>query len=79
VLDVMMPGMSGVEVLNRVAADGRLVRRHAVILMTANLEALPSTLVRRLKHLSVPVVGKPFDLDTLLELIDRAAGRVGIA
>lgn len=78
-LDVMMPGMSGVDVLNRVAADERLARRHAFILMTANLEALPSALVRRLKALSVSVVAKPFDLDTLLELIERAAELVSVA
>ncbi len=78
-LDVMMPGMSGVNVLNRVAADDRLARRHAFILMTANLEALSPALVRQLKALSVPVIAKPFDLDTLLELIERAAELVSVA
>jgi CheY-like chemotaxis protein len=78
-LDAMMPGMSGMEVVNRVAADGRLAHRHACILMTANPEALPLALVQRLKHLSVPVIAKPFDLDTLLALIERAAERVAIA
>jgi CheY-like chemotaxis protein len=78
-LDVMMPGMSGVDVLIRVAADDRLAQRHVFIVMTANLEALPPALVRRLKDLSVPVVAKPFDLDLVLDLVERAGEHVGIA
>lgn len=72
-LDLRMPGMDGAGVLDAVAADARLARRHAFILVTANLDAITRACAALLHRLDVPIVPKPFDLDPLLDLVDRAA------
>jgi CheY-like chemotaxis protein len=72
-LDLRMPGLDGAGVLDAVAADARLARRHAFILVTANLDAITRACSALLHRLDVPIVPKPFDLDPLLDLVDRAA------
>ena len=72
-LDLRMPGLDGAGVLDSVAADARLARRHAFILVTANLDAITPACSTLLHRLDVPIVPKPFDLDPLLDLVDRAA------
>ena len=72
-LDLRMPGLDGAGVLEAVAADARLARRHAFILVTANLDAITPACSTLLHRLDVPIVPKPFDLDPLLDLVDRAA------
>lgn len=72
-LDLRMPGLDGAGVLEAVAADARLARRHAFILVSANLDAITPACSALLHRLDVPIVPKPFDLDPLLDLVDRAA------
>ncbi len=57
-LDVRMPKMSGVEVLETVAQDPRLARRHAYVLVTADDRTLPLAFATLLRELGVPVVGQ---------------------
>jgi CheY-like chemotaxis protein len=75
-LDLLLPDMTGVEVLEAVARDPRLSYAHAYLLMTGQHRALPECAHPLLAALGVPVVYKPFDLDTLFEVVARlAAGR----
>ena len=66
--DVMLPGISGVEVLSRLDTDDHY--RPIVILMSA--AAPPS-----LRPQNVPFVGKPFNLDELLASVRAALQDAG--
>jgi len=66
-LDMMMPGMSGVEVLDRLAADGRDVE---VILLTA--QGTVDSAVKAMKLGAYDYLTKPFPLAELEILIEKA-------
>lgn len=72
-LDWMMPGMDGLEVLHALAADDPTARRHRYILMSAALDAPRFAGQTFPPDLEVAMIGKPFDLDRLLDLVARAA------
>ena len=70
VLDLMMPIMSGGEVLNRLAATNP-GRRNVIVLTAAN-----ATFTDRLNHQCVhTVMRKPFDLDEFTAAVAQAARR----
>jgi two-component system response regulator (stage 0 sporulation protein F) len=74
-LDLSMPGMSGLDVLNLMNASKELAR-HAYIIMAAdegNLDAAHAALPTRR---DIPLMQKPFELDDLLEEVARAASRL---
>lgn len=85
-LDLMMPRMSGKDVLNTIAADPSLAGRHGAVMMTAADKTLPLALVQMMQQMDVPVIGKPFEIDSLLRTVvgvakqlddnERAAGAV---
>ncbi|HET9111468.1 MAG TPA: response regulator [Ktedonobacterales bacterium] len=75
-LDLRMPGINGQQVIEAVAAQHTLATRHAYILMTANPATLPLSFVTQLRSLRMPVLAKPFDLDTLLRVVVDASSRV---
>ena len=68
-LDVFLPGMSGIELLTRMAGSGRNI---PTILMTAHDDAGTRSLLSTLG--AVAVLYKPFDEDLLFEAIARALG-----
>jgi CheY-like chemotaxis protein len=76
-LDLLMPELDGQQVLETVAADAKLARHHAFVLMTAHTRTLPLPLIAMLKQLDVSVLYKPFDIDALLDAVDRAGKRIG--
>jgi DNA-binding response OmpR family regulator len=80
VLDVMMPGTSGIEVLDRVRADRRL-RGLPVIVLSADSNVISRA--RGLRHGADDYVGKPFDMDELMlrieRLVERARGDASLA
>ncbi len=75
-LDLMMPGLDGAGVLGAVSGDRHLAMHFAYILVTANSKTLPLAFVNLLTSLEVPVLSKPFDIDRLLSMVDRAAARL---
>jgi CheY-like chemotaxis protein len=75
-LDLMMPKLDGAGVLGAVAGDRRLAKRHAFILTTASHQTLSLAFVNLLTNLAVPIVHKPFELDDLLAIVERAAQRL---
>ena len=75
-LDLRMPRLDGVEVLREVAGSAELSGRNAYALVTANGHTLDTSADRVLTHLGAPVIAKPFDLDDLLEMVERMARRL---
>lgn len=75
-LDLMMPGLDGAGVLGVVSSDRRLATQFAYILVTASSKTLPLAFVNLLTNLEVPILSKPFEIDVLLDTVDRAAARL---
>ncbi len=79
-LDWMMPGMDGLQVLHALAEDAAAVQPHVFFVLTASKDELTWRLgqheVAVPSHLSVAVLGKPFDMDDLLEFVARAAAHL---
>ena len=75
-LDLMMPKLDGAGVLGAVAADPQLSKRHAYVMMTATSRTLGLAFARMLSDLAVPVISKPFDLDTVVDAVAQAASRL---
>jgi len=71
-VDLMMPGVSGFELLQSVASERALARRHAYVVVTANATSLPVVQALRSSFV-LEGIAKPFDLDTLLDAVDHAA------
>lgn len=74
-LDLLMPGLDGIEVLQAVAADKQLATRHAYVLVSVSRRALTEDLGPSL-GLAVPVVPKPFDMDVLLDAVAEADSHI---
>ncbi|HLZ23433.1 MAG TPA: response regulator [Ktedonobacterales bacterium] len=75
-LDLMMPGLDGAGLLGAVAADAYLSSQYVFLLITANTKTLTLAFATLLQNLSVPVLTKPFDIDTLLDAVATAARRL---
>ena len=70
-VDLMMPGVSGFDMLSQIAQDRELADRHAYVVFTANVESLPVVQALRSK-IVVGVIAKPFGIETLLSAIEQA-------
>ncbi len=77
VLDLMMPQLGGAAVLRIVSQDERLVQRHALLLVTASTYTGEEHLAEVLQRFRIPLIRKPYDLDILVSLVDKAALRIG--
>lgn len=75
-LDLMMPRLDGLGVLRAVSDDRDLATRHAYIVVTANLQAFTPAFTSLLSWMDAEVLRKPFDMDVLLDQVDRAARRL---
>ena len=75
-LDLIMPGFDGEQVLSAVAGDETLATHHVYVLMTAAHKRLNPTLKALLEMVNAPIMQKPFDLDTLLNTVADAAARL---
>lgn len=77
-LDRMMPRLDGVGVLRAVVEDKMLATRHAYVLVTASVQAMPQALHGLLTSLRVPVLPKPLDIDELIETVEERMRRVAV-
>lgn len=75
-VDMVMPGMDGAQVLQAVAEDPSLSQRHAFALLTAGLQPAGEEFDSLLAQLDAPVVLKPYDLDLLYETVDLLVTRL---
>src|SRR4029077_15634814 len=72
VLDVMMPGMSGIEVIRRLAATGRHTK--CVVLMSAGMESLLDDAPPALVHTKLR---KPFNIKDVVEAVRGCVESLG--
>jgi CheY-like chemotaxis protein len=75
-LSLRWPPLHSCAVLQAVASDEWLQRRHACVLLTALWDCLTAEDRAVLQALGVPLVPKPFALDTVLTAVAEAAARV---
>jgi CheY-like chemotaxis protein len=71
-IDLLMPGMDGVDLLRSILANPRLATRHRYIGMTAAVGPVTSQAEALLAQLHGAFLEKPFGIDTLLEAVARA-------
>jgi two-component system chemotaxis response regulator CheY len=77
-LDVVMPHMGGIGVLNAVDDDKKMEQRHAFILVTATPGVVqPRLIVDLLDRMRVPLLTKPFPNAVLLQAVSEAQSRLG--
>lgn len=77
ILDLMMPRLSGYTILQMLASDPAWARRHAFVVLTAANEPEGATELRTLlTSLSITLLQKPFDVDSLLAATAEAASRL---
>lgn len=73
-LDRMMPGLDGVQMLRRLDAEPEEILQHTVMLfMTARNDLPESEEVELIRRYTVATITKPFDLDALLATVERAS------
>jgi CheY-like chemotaxis protein len=77
VLDLMMPRMSGTQVLELLAVEPVWARRNTVVVLTAMGQWLTSKRLRPLQEqFAFLVIAKPFDVEELLVAVADAARRL---
>jgi CheY-like chemotaxis protein len=75
-LDWLMPGMDGAQVLDAIATDGAAARRHAYILMSASSQRPEYQALMLPEGLDVTFLSKPSDIDELITRVAAAAARL---
>lgn len=75
-LDLLMPDVSGLDVLEALRADPQLAARHAYILMTADSRIRRDTHPTLFRVLNVDLIHKPFDVDVILAAVSEAERRL---
>lgn len=76
VLDYMMPGHSGGEIICALATDALLRGEHRFLMMTAQPSRLTPEQRQAREQLEIPLLRKPFELGVILRAIADAAERV---
>jgi CheY-like chemotaxis protein len=77
VFDLYMPVMDGQQLLLHALADPALAARCAFICITASPQRLSGDAPALLAAHGIPLITKPFDIDTLLDAVRQAAARLG--
>lgn len=75
-IDLLMPIMNGIAVLEAVATDPALAARNAYLLLTADNRPMIDAAAPTLAALHVDIIAKPFDIDALLAVVAQAAARL---
>lgn len=77
-VDITMPHLDGIGLLQHVQNDVHLATMHAFVVMTAKSRTLPPALVRLMEQLHMNFLGKPFDLEHILLAIAEATQRLAL-
>jgi two-component system chemotaxis response regulator CheY len=76
-VDLLMPGMDGLDFLRSIVADPRLAARHRYIGMTAAVGPVAPLAESLLAQLHGSLLEKPFGMDTLLDAVAAARASLG--
>lgn len=76
VIDLFLPRMIGMTLLRELDRDAALAERHGFAATSAAPSALSSEARGVLARLHIPLVPKPFDLETICDVVAEAAARV---
>ncbi len=75
-LDLMMPGLDGLSMLQAVARESPAMTKHAYILFTATNKYHSRQIAESFERLNVAFLPKPFELDALLAVVQAAASKI---
>jgi CheY-like chemotaxis protein len=76
-LDYEMPNLNGEDVLRAVADDGEgQLAANEYIVISAHAGTFPESFIDLLRHLSIRVLGKPFEREQLVPLVAQAVVRL---
>lgn len=76
-LDYEMPNLTGEDVLRAVADDGEgTLAANEYIVVSSHAGTFPESFIDLLRHLSIRVLGKPFERDQLAPLVAQAVVRL---
>ena len=75
-LDLQMPGVDGVQVLNMLALHPELAERHVVVIMSANAHLLQDVSPVARDQFIAQVLNKPFHIIQLLDALEMARTRI---
>ena len=75
-LDLVMPDMDGMKLLQSIQDDAALAMRHAYIVLSAGSEAMMSQAQPLVAALAGAIVRKPFDIDEVTRAVNVAAQRL---
>lgn len=75
-LDVMMPRLDGLGVLQAVTSDEALANRHRFVVMTASSSAITDSLTQLMRQVKAPALIKPFSIEELLNLLAEASSQL---
>lgn len=76
-LDLVMPDLEGIELLETIQREAELRRRHAFIVLSAGTEALMAQAQPLVVALGGVIMRKPFDIDEVTRVVNEAAQRLG--
>lgn len=76
-LDRMMSRLDGVQTLRQFRQEPALLRRTVILFMTARNDPPDPETATRIHHVCCATVAKPFNLDTLLDITERACEQLG--
>lgn len=71
-LDVIMPGMDGITLMEAVMRDPKLQRHHYII-MTATAGSYSTELTKIRRQMPISLMHKPFELERFLTLVKQHA------
>ena len=74
--DYQMPRQNGMQVIEALTSDPLRSPRHAFIMATANEFLLSRAQRKLLRQQAIPLLRKPFEIDELVESVERAAERL---
>ncbi|HEV2405976.1 MAG TPA: response regulator [Ktedonobacterales bacterium] len=77
-LDLMMPGGSGLEFLTKVHSEPELADRHVFIIFTAARAFAATTLLSYVPGKPLYNLPKPFAIDELIATVEEAATMAGV-
>ncbi len=75
-LDYQMERMDGGEVLKTVASEGGPLLNHEYIMISAVAHTFPPDFIELLRRMSIRVLQKPFDGDSLVPAVEGAVERL---